>query len=228
MLTINECYKKFVQKIINEGCDVYKDDKDHIRECIGNYYYIDDPLNLKYSLRYKNFTTNDLLKYIKDEMFEMKNNPIKSDALYSYVKSAENSELEGFVYTYPNRLFKHFNINQFETMENRLLNALGSNRAVAVTIDPVIDSTAKDIPCLQFLQYTIRDNELAIHCLFRSNDIYGAFYSNMYFITYLGLLMKDRLNDKLLHTSLNFTGIHYHSTSAHIYHNDLKAARRIK
>ena len=86
---------------------------------------------------------------------------------------------------------------------------------------------SEDIPCLQFLQCLVRNNELTIHCLFRSNDIFGAFYSNMFFIAYIGLKMKEEVNKELLGKKLNFGGIHYHSTSGHIYNTDLKAARTL-
>ena len=89
------------------------------------------------------------------------------------------------------------------------------------------DAEEEDIPCLQFLQCIVRDNELTIHCIFRSNDIFGAFYSNMFFIAYLGLKMKEEVNKEIVGEKLNFGGVHYHSTSGHIYNTDLKAARKL-
>ena len=110
-------------------------------------------------------------------------------------------------------------------MKERLLNALGSNRAVAITYDPELDCDREDIPCLQFLQAFVRDGELTIHCMFRSNDIFGAFYSNMFFITYIGIKLREELNKELINEQVGFGGIHYHSTSGHIYSNDMRAAR---
>ena len=172
-----------------------------------------------------------LVEDIKSGKFDMEGCPIKSDALYEYVQSVEDPDIinntQGFVYTYPNRIFAHFDVDQFKKKKNRILNATGSNRAVAVTINPIDDAEAEDIPCLQFLQCLVRDNELTIHCIFRSNDIYGAFYSNMFFIAYMGMKMKEELNKELLGEKLNFGGIHYHSTSGHIYNTDIKAARKL-
>ena len=169
MLSINKCYLGFVNKILNEGKETYKDSNHHLKESLGNFYIIYDP----------------------------------------------------------NRIYEHFGINQFETMKERLLNNIGSNRAVAVTIDPKLDSEREDIPCLQFLQFIVRDGKLTVHCIFRSNDIFGAFYSNMFFIGYLGLKMTETVNKELIRSRLVFDGIHYHSTSGHIYHNDLKAAKKL-
>lgn len=227
MLSINQCYLEFIKKILTTGEETYKDNNHHLKESLGNYYYIDNPLGYSYPIKYKYLTTEELLKNIKKGEYDIKGCPIKSDALYEYVKSFENSDDQGFVYTYPNRILAHFNINQFNTMKERLLNNRGSNRSVAVTYDPILDSTRQDIPCLQFLQCVIRDNSLTIHCLFRSNDVYGAFYSNMYFITYIGVKMVEELNKELVGERVGFGGVHYYSTSGHIYSNDFTNARKL-
>ena len=171
MLTINECYLEFVDKILKQGKETYKDSNHHLIESLGNFYIIDDPFNLKFRAKYQHYTTEMLLSDIKNGKFDVEGCPMKSDALYEYVKSAENPDDQGFVYTYPNRIYAHFNIDQFNTMKQRILTATGSNRAVAVTIDPEVDADREDIPCLQFLQCIVRENELTIHCIFRSNDI---------------------------------------------------------
>jgi len=227
MLSINQCYLDFVRKILNEGNEAYKDSNHHLKESLGNYYFIDDPLNLKYRAKYQNMTSDLMLNEIKSGKFDMEGNPIKSDALYEYVKSFEDSSDQGFVYSYPNRILEHFGVNQFDVMKERLLNAHGSNRAVAVTYDPALDCDREDIPCLQILQAFIREGELTIHCFFRSNDIFGAFYSNMFFITYVGIKLKDEINKELLNGQINFGGVHYHSTSGHIYSTDLKSAKKL-
>ena len=207
MLSINQCYLDFVKKILNQGKETYKDSNHHLKESLGNFYVIDDPLNLKFVAKYQHMTTDMMLNEIKSGKYDIEGCPIKSDALYEYVKSFENSDDQGFVYTYPNRILAHFDVDQFEVMKKRMLH--------------------EDIPCLQFLQCLVRNNELTIHCLFRSNDIFGAFYSNMFFITYIGIKMKEELNKELLGEKVNFGGIHYHSTSGHIYSNDMKAAKKL-
>ena len=227
MLSINQCYLDFIDKILKTGKETYKDSNHHLVENLGNFYIIDDPLNLKFEAKYQHYTPETMLNDIKSGRFDIEGCPIKRDALYEYVKSAENPNDQGFVYTYPNRIFAHFDINQFNTMKKRILTSIGSNRAVAVTIDPKLDSAREDIPCLQFLQCLVRDKKLTIHCMFRSNDIFGAFYSNMFFIAYLGIKMKEEINNEILGEKLNFGGIHYHSTSGHIYHTDIKAAKKL-
>ena len=227
MTTINDCYINFIDKILTTGKETYKDHNHHLKECIGNHYYIDNPLGLKYTVKYNYLSHNDLLEKIMDGEYDIRGSPIKSDALYEYVKSFEDACDNGFVYTYPNRIREHFNVDQFNIMKERLCSSLGSNRAVSVTYDPVLDSSRGDIPCLQLLQATIRGNKLCMHCFFRSNDIYGAFYSNMYLITYIGLKLRDELNNELRTGDVGFGGVYYYSSSAHIYSNDLGCAESL-
>lgn len=134
-----------------------------------------------------------------------------------------------FVYTYPERLihtmyftdcdddyniFDIDYINQIDTIVNRLSDNNGSNRAVATLYNPGVDRFRDDIPCLNWLQATIRDNKLTLHVMFRSNDLFQAWPSNMYLITYLGLVISERVG-------CEFCGIYYHSSSLHIYKTNI-------
>ena len=226
-ITINDAYLFFVKKIIEDGVYTYKDENDWIIDTLGNFAYINDPLNLKYSAKYQNYTSEMLLNDIQNETFDIQGNPIKSKALYEYVKSFDDSSKHGFVYTYPNRILDHFHVNQFNIMKDRLIKHINSNRAVAVTYDPILDGVNKDIPCLQVLQIVIRDNKLTLHCFFRSNDMYFAFYSNMYFLTYIALKMTEELNREIVNADIIFAGIYYHSSSSHIYAGDVKGAKKM-
>ena len=80
---------------------------------------------------------------------------------------------------------------------------------MATLYQPGRDLEREDIPCLNWLQATIRDNKLELHCMFRSNDLYGAWPSNMYLLTYLGLWLCEQFVDE----EITFKGIHYHSSS---------------
>ena len=130
-----------------------------------------------------------------------------------------------FVYTYPERLLHQFNIvdfdydkdlcetgylDQYQIILNRLKTHENTNRAVATLYHPGLDKERDDIPCLNWLQVTVRDGKLTLHVMFRSNDLYGAWPANMYFLTYLGLCFAKEL-------FIDFEGIYYHSSSLHIY-----------
>ena len=114
MLTIGQCYLDFVDKILKEGKETYKDSDHHLKESLGNYYYIDDPLDLKFRAKYQHMTPELMLEEIKSGKFDIPSCPIKGDALYEYVKSFEIRDDQGFVYTYPNRILEHFGVDQFD------------------------------------------------------------------------------------------------------------------
>lgn len=241
-MNINSTYINFVNDILQHGEEVKKNDGDRIIETLGNHYFIDNPLNDMNDLFYNH---DHLLSCIKRGFFDIEGNPINAMSLYQYVNSASDiSNQHDFVYTYPNRLFNHFKypynsfgqrlldntstVNQYECMLSRLRECPGSNRSVAVLFDPSIDNERQDIPCLNWLQFIIRNNQLTLHCMFRSNDIFTAFYSNMYLLTYWGLQMTEDLKwGKDGFIDLEFKGIDYHSTSAHIYKSAIDEAEHM-
>ena len=92
MLSINQCYLDFVKKILKEGKETYKDSNHHLKESLGNFYIIDDPLNLKFAAKYQHMTTDMMLNEIKSGKYDIEGCPIKSDALYEYVRSFENRD----------------------------------------------------------------------------------------------------------------------------------------
>jgi thymidylate synthase len=164
MLNINQCYLDFVDKILKTGKETYKDSNHHLIESLGNFYIIDDPFDLKFRAKYQNYTTEMMLDDIKSGKYDLEGCPIKSDALYQYVQSVEDPEIinntQGFVYTYPNRIFAHFDVDQFESMKKRILTATGSNRAVAVTINPIEDAEEEDSDLELATGYSRDDLEL--------------------------------------------------------------------
>ena len=226
-ITIIDVYTFFCKQILNDGQYVYKDDGDYILETLGNFAVINDPADLKYKVKYENYSAENLLSDIADGKFDMVGNPVKADALYQYVNSLNDSGLNGFVYTYPNRIFEHFGLSQYSIMKERLTNNLGSNRAMTIIYDPYTDGDVKDIPCLQLLQAIVRNNNLSLHCYFRSNDMFGAFYSNMFLLTYFALKLRDDLNKEIINVKLGFDGIYYHSSSSHIYKSDIGQAKKM-
>lgn len=226
-ITITDAYTFFCKQILNNGEYVYKDDGDYILETLGNFAVINDPADLKYKVKYENYSAENLLSDIADGKFDMIGNPVKADALYQYVNSLNDPGLNGFVYTYPNRIFEHFGLSQYNIMKERLINNLGSNRAMTIIYDPYVDGDVKDIPCLQLLQAIVRNNNLSLHCYFRSNDMFGAFYSNMFLLTYFALKLRDDLNKEIINVNLGFDGIYYHSSSSHIYKSDIGQAKKM-
>lgn len=233
-MNIEKAWKTFLKKVLNDGKKHEKDDGDILQESLINHCIIDNPLKQIGNVNIKSEMFIDL---IKQGAFDIKDYPIKGPALAEYVESLLDHEIingAGFVYTYPQRIFKMKladrddnvrRINQFKVILDRLKNFDGSNRAVMTLYSAALDSKEQHIPCLQFLQATIRDNELMLHVFFRSNDLYGAFVSNMLFISFIGIKLVERLRDT--YPSLQFVGINYNSSSLHIYQADLEEARKV-
>lgn len=223
MELLNKVLKKYLFEILIKGHDTVKDDNDNIKEHLCNHYLIRAPAK----------DSRELLSDINDGVYDLEYYPLKGEALSDYVSSLDNHGLDGFVYTYPNRIFEqkpiptsNVGVNQFNIILDRLYNFNGSNRAVATIYNPFHDAHEKDIPCLQWIQCTIRNNQLILHCIFRSNDIFGAFYSNMLFLTYLGLRLTEEYN-KYPDTNVEFKGIDYHCTSGHIYEYNVDEAVKL-
>ena len=197
-------------------------DETQIREIIGVHERIDNP----YKDSMLNINHKQFAEAVRRGAFDIKDYPIKSEALYDYVTSLDQLDKiilvdeNSFIYTYPERLQKYQGRNQLIDIVNRLKQDMGSNRAVAVTFNPFTDNEHADIPCLQLIQALVRDDKLILSVYFRSNDLYGAFPSNMMFLTYLGMKIANELGVK-------FDCIDYHCSSLHVYETDYKQASKV-
>jgi thymidylate synthase len=110
----------------------------------------------------------------------------------------------GFAYTYGERLTRYpdsiddlflmrdiydpkKHIDQMAEIITRLKGNHASRRAVASTWIPYFDPYNSEVPCLQLLDFLIRDGKLNLTAFFRSHDIERAWVPNVYG---LGQLMK--------------------------------------
>lgn len=249
--SLNTQWHQFLWDCYHHGKKTTKDDSP-ILELMGNYVFLERPQDFYGPFYHEVDDSYEYLKYMKKGMYNIPDYPIKDEALYRYVTSwcdkqqiynADSNLIEalgydsekGFVYTYPERVL-HIPlmnenhdfcfIDQDKIIMNRLRKNPGTNRAVATLYQAGLDGKRTDIPCLNWLQATIRDNKLELHCMFRSNDLFGAWVSNMYFLTFYGLNLVSNIN-QIDDANLKFNGIHYHSSSLHIYETDLPEVRRI-
>lgn len=251
MVSLSTYWNQLLWDCYHHGKDHTKDDSP-IRELLGNYLFIERPQDLEPPMNEKIDKSTTFLKRAKKGFYNIPGYPLKDEALYNYITSLcdkkqiynQDSNLleafgydpeSGFVYTYPERIFhtkfvlengETSYIDQEKVILQRLNNNLGSNRAVATLYQAGFDHNRIDIPCLNWLQVTVRDNQLELHCMFRSNDLFGAWPSNMYFLTFLGLNFTGNLN-MINDFDLEFNGIHYHSSSLHIYETDFDAVRGV-
>ena len=242
-------WKQLLWDCYHHGRTFKKDDSE-VKELLGNYLFLERPQDIHLPFNKKIDDVDSFNKYMMKGLYNLPGYMLKNDALLDYVNSIKDSnhiycsdyeerrelglDTEPFVYTYPERLLHMLNltffditypeaeyINQYNVMLKRLENNPGSNRAVATLYSPGVDRYRTDIPCLNWLQFTIRNDKLEMHCMFRSNDLYGAWPSNMLFLTGIGLSMAEEFED------VKFNGIHYHSSSLHIYKRDIDAVKEI-
>ena len=213
-------WKELLNEVIYNGKYTYKDDS-KIKEVIGVHKQIKNP----YSNSIINISADKFASYVKKGIFDISEYPIKGEALFDYVTSLDDEHQiylddDGFIYTYSERLQNYNDINQLDVIINRLNKNINSNRAIAVTYNPMVDMNRQDIPCLQLIQALVRNDKLILSVYFRSNDLYGAFPSNMMFLTYLGMKIANELG-------VQFDYIDYHCSSLHIYETDYKQASKV-
>lgn len=230
-MNLEKIWKRLLKQIIENGREHTKDDSP-IREIIGVHEFVPAP-----TMPGVRLTPEFYLDLVKKGAFDIKDSVLNNEPLHKYVSSFDDQYMiDGgdFVYTYPERLQNYETVdlfgeittaNQYELMIYRLQENAGSNRAVAITINPGRDGVAEDIPCLQFIQALIRDNKLTLTIIFRSNDAYGAWPSNMMFIHYIGISLVEEL--RKTYPTLEYEGIYYNCSSLHIYETDMPAAEKV-
>jgi len=141
-----------------------------------------------------------------------------SQYAHDLIYGGENDDR--FAYTYHGRLFDYGDsgdeecciaYDQIGYIIGKLQEQPVSRRAQAITWNPFRDCCVKDVPCLQWTLFLIRDGKLNMKVLFRSNDILMAMYANMYALVALQAYVAHELNVPV--------GTYTHIvTVPHIYH----------
>ena len=192
-MSLETIWKKLLKEVITKGHEHTKDDSP-IREIIGVHEFIPNQF-LQIPIY---ISPDEFLKGIKKGAYNIKDYPMSGEALHDYVASLNDPAMitgidveneSSFIYTYPQRLMDYVTVdkvtgeigeyNQLQTMIERLEENSGSNRAVATLYNVGLDCIEEHIPCLNWIQALIRNNELTLTIIFRSNDCYGAWPSNM-------------------------------------------------
>ena len=207
MSTISQQWFDFLEDIIENGEEHEKDGGDIIQEKLINHCFLDNPLK---QFGGQNITSKIFLQMIKEGVFDIEGYPLKGEALAEYVSSFDDEYMidgTDFVYTYPERLCNYLTVNKFgentsidqtQVILKRLFEYDGSNRAVATLYNCGFDEDEEHIPCLNWIQATIRNNKL-------------------------GIKLTEIL--KKTYPLLEFKGISYNSSSLHIYQGDMEQAK---
>jgi thymidylate synthase len=114
---------------------------------------------------------------------------------------------KGFVYDYGSRLAQH---NQISETTKHLKDYPTTRRAILSTRKLPDDLINQHTPCLQLIDFLIRDNQLNMTAIFRSHDIKQAYVSNIYGLA--KFQMKVAMDLRIQPGNLTI-----HSVAAHIY-----------
>ncbi|MCC7560483.1 MAG: thymidylate synthase [Methanobacterium sp.] len=143
------------------------------------------------------------------------------EKLEIYSEQFLSDDKQGFVYTYGNRLRKHFEgIDQIGEAIRRLKNCKESRRAISVTWDPPIDTKHEEVPCMILVDFKIREGKLHTTGLWRSHDIYGAWFPNAVGLTHLSKYVAGEVG-------VGVGTLTIHSISAHIYQVNFEEALKV-
>jgi len=163
----------------------------------------------------------DMVIEIKNPLSEPMVHPgsnFQAGKLREYVDGLLNGTSGTFTYTYHERLFGwspwedgYDAINQIDGIVRYLADETNrdSRRAVAITWYPWKDLGYSG-PCLQYVQFIVRDGQLFMTVLFRSNDGLSAAGANMFALVALQAAVAAKLY-------LKVGGYCHHSVSMHAY-----------
>ena len=202
-----------VKRIMEEGKEINDERGSLTKEVLNTLVTIRDPLGKQKS---KNNDETDMFEDIKIPTGYF----WRGEKLKIYSEQFISDDKQGFVYTYGNRLRAHFEgIDQIQVAIDRLKNCTESRRSISVTWDPTTDTKVDEVPCMILVDLKIRDGKLYTTGLWRSHDIYGAWFPNAVGLTYLTKYAADQLGVEVGEISI-------HSISAHIYEVNFDDAKK--
>ena len=219
--TIAEAHEKVV-KLIMAG----KDFNDVLTEDNEQTFELPEPCNIHINTPFKEPMISKSLQFGKKSM-----DKYVEEILYIRPLTGERD----FSYLYSNLIFDYpkydgmddtgndvwdgngngYGINQMQYAVRKILSDPATRRAVISLFNPQIYEETDDPPCLNHIQFMIRNNELNCHALFRSNDMLSAWGCNAYALAHLQKHMLDNLIYKYRDLELGY--LETTSISAHIY-----------
>lgn len=213
---IADGWETLVRKIMKEGKEI-KDERGSLtKEILNTVVTIINPLGNKMS---EDFYLNKIAKV--QEIRIPEGYFWSGEKLELYSEQFLSKNRQGFVYTYGNRLRKHFNdIDQIQVAIDRLKNCEESRRAISVTWDPTVDTKTEEVPCMILVDLKIRNGKLYTTALWRSHDIYVAWFPNAVGLTHLAKYVAEKLDVEVATVTI-------HSISAHIYEVNFKDTEKI-
>ncbi|MCG2828757.1 thymidylate synthase [Methanothermobacter sp. K4] len=210
---IAEGWIKLVRKIMSDGREIRDERGSLTREVMNTVVTIKNPLGR--SEDFYHLPARSLINIRVPEGYFW-----SGEKLEKYSEQFLSDDRKGFVYTYGNRLRAHFGVDQVDRAIERLKNCKESRRATMVTWDPKIDTESDEVPCMILVDFKVRDGRLFTTALWRSHDIYGAWFPNAVGLAYLADHVASEVGVEVGHITI-------HSISAHIYEVNFKEAKEV-
>lgn len=197
--TIKNGWETLVKRIMSKGVEITDERGSTTKEILNTIVSIQNPLDSESPEGY--FWTGEKLEKYSEQFL--------------------SSDKQGFIYTYGNRLRAHFDgIDQIDEAIKRLKNFNESRRAISITWDPTVDTKNDEVPCMMLVDFKLRDGKLNTTGLWRSHDIYGAWFPNAVGLTNLASYVAGEVGADVGTLTI-------HSISAHIYEVNFKEAEDV-
>jgi len=154
------------------------------------------------------------------------NYPLSEQALKSYIPMmCEPGNINGHAYTYGDRMrnyltYDEYTMDQIQFIVEQLKKNPTSRRSIAHTWIVGEDNNSNTPPCMQTVQFVMRDNYVNVIAYFRSNDMCMAWGANAYGLAHLQSNVASEI-------SANLGYLETISMCAHIYETDIQFAKRI-
>ncbi len=192
-------WESLVKRIMNNGVEITDERGSVTKEILNTIVNVKNPLDTESPKGY--FWTGEKLDKYSEQFL--------------------SNDKQGFIYTYGNRLRAHFDgIDQIREAIERLNNFKESRRAISITWDPTVDTKNDEVPCMMLVDFKIRDGKLHTTGLWRSHDIYGAWFPNAVGLSNLAKYVAGEVGSEVGMLTI-------HSISAHIYEVNFKEAEGV-
>ena len=144
--------------------------------------------------------------------------------LKKYFKEFFNPKRGDQAYTYGERLFDYFGVDQVGIMAQKLHQFPFNKGALATLWQPTIDNFPQrqpwHTPCLTLIQGICQEEKLHLTAYFRSNDMFGAWLLNAFALRRLQAVLAEKIDKEVGVLTVV-------SHSAFIDNNDLPAAQKV-
>ena len=140
--------------------------------------------------------TDEMIVKVDNPLWNLKSPharcPCGKNMLDAYAGQLIKGTGNAFEYDYHSRIFEMRGTNPGDKFDQtldarrRILNKYATRRAICMVWDARVDNvTGGSVPCLQWIQFLVRDGKLQMKVLFRSNDVLLAMHANMYALVHL-------------------------------------------